>query len=43
MDLSKESLQRKEFCNILLDLAKKQDLLENSNERCEMYKRLEKL
>lgn len=43
MDLIKESQQRKEFCDILLSLAKSQDLLEDHYYRSNMYKRLESL
>jgi hypothetical protein len=43
MDLAKEQSQRKEFCDILFDLAKKQELLQDKGIRHTMYKRLEAL
>lgn len=43
MDLSKETQQRKEFCDILFDLAKSQDYLQDAYNRSNMYKRLEAL
>ena len=43
MDLSKESKQRKEFCDILFELAKSQELLQDAYNRSSMYKRLELL
>lgn len=43
MDLAKEQQQRKEFCDILFELAKSQELLQNAHDRFNMYKRLEAL
>jgi len=43
LDLKKEEQQRKEFCDILLELAKNQEVLQNEDERRNMYKRLENL
>lgn len=43
MDLSKEQVQRKEFCDILFELAKNQELLQDKSTRHTMYKRLEAL
>lgn len=43
MDLSKEQAQRKEFCDILFELAKNQELLQDKSTRHTMYKRLEAL
>lgn len=43
MDLSKEQVQRKEFCDILFELAKNQELLQDKSTRHAMYKRLEAL
>ena len=43
MDLTKEQNQRKEFCNILFELAKNQEMLQDKGTRREMYKRLEAL
>lgn len=43
MDISKEQVQRKEFCDILFELAKKQELLKDKSTRHTMYKRLEAL
>lgn len=43
MDLTKEQSQRKEFCNILFELAKNQEMLQDKGTRREMYKRLEAL
>ena len=43
MDLSKEQTQRKEFCDILFELAKNQELLQDKSTRHTMYKRLEAL
>ncbi len=43
MDLSKESQQRKEFCDILFELAKSQELLQDAYYRSNIYKRLESL
>lgn len=43
MDLQKENAQRQEFRNILYELAKSQELLENSITRSGIYKRLEEL
>ena len=41
MDLTKEQSQRKEFCDILFELAKNQEMLKDKATRHEMYKRLE--
>lgn len=43
MDLTIESQQRKEFCDILFELAKSQELLQDAYYRSNMYKRLESL
>ena len=43
MDLTRELQQRKEFCNILFELAKSQELLQDAYYRSNMYKRLELL
>lgn len=43
MDLTKEQSQRKEFCDILFELAKNQEILQDKGTRHEMYKRLEAL
>ena len=43
MDITKEQVQRKEFCDILFELAKNQELLQDKNTRHVMYKRLEAL
>lgn len=43
MDLSKEQVQRKEFCDILFELAKNQEFLQDKSTRHTMYKRLEAL
>jgi hypothetical protein len=43
MSVNNEEQQREEFRNILLDLAKSQELLENNYELSNMYKRLEAL
>ena len=43
MDLTKEQSQRKEFCDILFELAKNQEILQDKATRHEMYKRLEAL
>lgn len=43
MDTSKEELQRKEFRNILFELASNQNLLDDKAIRAKMYKRLEQL
>lgn len=43
MDLTKEFQQRKEFCDILFELAKSQELLQDAYYRSNMYKRLESL
>lgn len=43
MDLTKEHQQRKEFCDILFELAKSQELLQDASNRANMYKRLESL
>lgn len=43
MDLTKESKQRKEFRDILFELAKSQELLQDAYYRSNMYKRLESL
>lgn len=43
MDLTKEQSQRKEFCDILFELAKNQEMLKDKATRHEMYKRLEGL
>ena len=43
MDLTKEQSQRKEFCDILFELAKNQEILQDKGTRQEMYKRLEAL
>ncbi|GFI10189.1 hypothetical protein IMSAGC007_02656 [Lachnospiraceae bacterium] len=43
MDLNKEAQQRKEFCDILFELAKSQEILQDAYYRVSMYKRLEAL
>lgn len=43
MDLTKEFQQRKEFCDILFELAKSQESLQDAYYRSNMYKRLESL
>lgn len=43
MDLSRETQKRKEFCDILFELAKSQELLQDAYNRSVMYKRLELL
>lgn len=43
MNLIKERQQRKEFCDILLELSKSQELLRDATYRFNMYKRLEAL
>ncbi|RRK30511.1 hypothetical protein EBB54_03290 [Schaedlerella arabinosiphila] len=43
MDLTKESQQRTEFCDILFELAKSQELLQDAYYRSSMYRRLESL
>lgn len=43
MDITKEKQQRKEFCDILFELAKSEELSNNSHERSQMYIRLETL
>ena len=43
MDLTREHQQRKEFCDILFELAKYQELLQDASNRANMYKRLEAL
>jgi len=43
MNLAKERQQRKEFCDILFELAKSQELLQDATYRFNMYKRLESL
>lgn len=43
MNLTKERQQRKEFCEILFELAKSQELLQDATYRFNMYKRLEAL
>lgn len=43
MDLTKELQQRKEFCDILFELAKSQELIQDAYYRYNMYKRLESL
>lgn len=43
MDLTKEFQQRKEFCDILFELAKSQELLQDAYYCSNMYKRLESL
>ncbi len=43
MDLSRESEQRSTFRNLLFLLAKKQDLLQDKQERIRIYKQLEDL
>ena len=43
MDLTREHQQRKEFCDILFELAKSQELLQDASNRANMYKRLEAL
>ena len=43
MDLTKEQSQRKEFYDILFELAKNQEILQDKGTRHEMYKRLEAL
>lgn len=43
MNLSKEQVQRKEFCDILFELAKNQEMLQDKSTRHTMYKRLEAL
>lgn len=42
MDLTKEFQQRKEFCDILFELAKSQELLQDAYYRSNMYKRQNK-
>lgn len=41
MDTVKELQQRKEFCNILYELAKSPELLQDAKHRISMYRRLE--
>ncbi len=43
MDLTKEQAQREEFCKILFELAKNQEMLQDKSTRHAMYKRLEAL
>lgn len=43
MDFSREAVQRKEFCDILFELAKSQEKLQDAYYRSIMYKRLEAL
>lgn len=43
MDIVKEKQQRKEFCDILFELAKSEEFSDNSHERSQMYIRLETL
>lgn len=43
MDLSREEQQRKEFCDILFELAKSQEKFQDAYYRAGMYKRLEAL
>ena len=43
MDLTKEQAQREEFCKILFELAKNQEMLQDKSTRYAMYKRLEAL
>ena len=43
MDLSKEKQKQKEFCDILIDLANNQGLLQDTTVRSRMYQRLESL
>ena len=43
MDLSAEQKRRREFCDILLELAANQRMLRDARNRSEMYKRLERL
>lgn len=43
MNLIQERQQRKEFCDILFELAKSQELLQDATNRFNMYKRLEAL
>lgn len=43
MNLTKERQQRKEFCDILFELSKSQELLQDATYRSGMYKRLEAL
>lgn len=43
MDLARENQQRNEFCALLLDLAKSQEVLDDASKRSVMYKRLEAL
>ena len=41
MDLTRENQQRAEFRNLLFDLAKSQEILQDRSNRFAMYKRLE--
>lgn len=43
MNLTQERQQRKEFCDILFELSKSQELLQDATYRFNMYKRLETL
>lgn len=43
MNLTKERQQRKEFCDILFELSKSQELLQDATYRFDLYKRLEAL
>lgn len=43
MNTSQEELQRKEFRDILFELASNQNLLDDKVTRAKMYKRMEKL
>lgn len=43
MNLTRERQQRKEFCDILFELSKSQELLRGATYRFDMYKRLEAL
>ena len=43
MDLSAEQKRRREFCDILLELAANQRMLRDARNRSEMYKRLERI
>ena len=43
MNISKEEIQRKEFRDVLLELASNQNLLNENGIRAEIYTRLENL
>lgn len=43
MNIAKENESRKDFCDILFELAKDQELLQDAHKRYEMYMRLEAL